>query len=358
MNTEGKVVINPGKEYKIKTSIGEFGRHAIKTHFIKIGENYCDLIDKYVDKQAYGNDIIAISSKIISICQGNVVYKSDMKISFLARFLSKLASKYDAGIGVNNVYKMQYTIDTCGKWKVFKAVITHGISRIFFGKKGTSYDLTGEHVRGFDWFYGKSFTEYEEFVICLPRNPDKVCNEISDRTGLRCIIVDTNDFSCNIIGRSDSLKIDDSIIKEILRDNPFGQSNQCTPLVLFRKLYENMITLEKFLMLFAGYPPQASAFSLINTNNSSFPEKYRYRCEHPASLWRRLWEKRDPILRRYVQRIIVMPKDTDIEAALSDNSNNYDLYIDLDRGSYFCTSTGRTVLPVIHIILDDKESIV
>lgn len=50
MNSEGKVVINSGKQYKIKTSIGEFGRHAIKTHFIEIGENYCDLIDRYVDK--------------------------------------------------------------------------------------------------------------------------------------------------------------------------------------------------------------------------------------------------------------------------------------------------------------------
>ena len=357
MNSEGKVVINSGKQYKIKTSIGEFGRHAIKTHFIEIGENYCDLINRYVDKQAYGNDMIAISSKIISLCQGNIVYKSDMKISILARFLSKFASKSDAGIGVNNVYKMQYAIDTCGKWKVFKAAITHGINKIFFRKKGTFYDLTGEHVRGLDGFYGKSFAEYEEFGICLPRDPDKVCNEIFNKTGLRCVIVDANDFSCNILGRSDSLKLDDSIIKEILRDNPFGQSNQCTPFVLFRKLYENMITLERFLMLFSGNPVDASTFSLINTNNSSFPEQYRYKHEHPASLWRRLWEKRDPILRRYIQRIIVMPKDTDIDR-ISENANRYDLYIDIDKGSYFCTSTGKTVLPVIHIILDEEESIV
>jgi hypothetical protein len=118
-----------------------------------------------------------------------------------------------------------------------------------------------------------------------------------------------------------------------------------------------MITLERFLMLFSGDPVDASTFSLINTNNSSFPERYRYKHEHPASLWRRLWEKRDPILRRYIQRIIVMPKDTDIDR-IPENANRYDLYIDIDKESYFCTSTGKTVLPVIHIILDEEESIV
>ena len=52
-----------------------------------------------------------------------------------------------------------------------------------------------------------------------------------------------------------------------------------------------------------------------------------------------------------------MPKDTDIDR-ISENANRYDLYIDIDKGSYFCTSTGKTVLPVIHIILDEEESIV
>ena len=356
MNSEGKAIINYGKEYKIKTSIGEFGRHAIKTHIIKIGESYCDLIDKYIDKQAYGNDMIAISYKIISLCQENVIYKSDMKISLLAKFLSVFSSKYDTGMGYNNAYRIQYAIDISSKWKVFKAAITYVVNKIFFRKKTTFYDIIGEYALGFDCFYCKLLAEYEEFGICLPKDPDKVCNEIFNKTGLRCVIVDTNDFSCDIIGKSDSLKLDNSIIKEILRDNPFGQSNECTPFVLFRKLYENMITLEKFLMLFSGDPVDASTFSLINTNNSSFPEQYRYRHVHPASLWRRLWEKRDPILRRYVKRIIVMPKDTNIDN-LSDN-NNYDIHIDIDKGSYFCTSTGETILPVIHIILDDEESIV
>lgn len=350
------IVINEGKQYKIKTSLGEFGRHAIKTHFIKIGEDYLDLIKKYVCPNAYGNDIVAISSKIISLCQKNVIYKSDMKVSLLARFLSKFASKSNAGIGVNNVYKMQYAIDTCGKMKVFYAALVHGFYKIFFKKKGVFYDIIGKHVSGLDGFYDKSFKEYGEFGICLPKDPDSVCNDIYNKTGLRCIIVDENDFSCNILGKSDSLRLDDSIIKEILRDNPFGQSNQCTPFILFRKLYENIITLERFLMLFSGEPDEASVFSLVNTNNSSFPEEYRYKHEHPASLWMRLWKKRDPILRRYIKRIIVMPKDTDIDKLTNDYE--YDIYIDIDKGSYFCTSTGKTILPVIHIILDEEESIV
>ena len=152
MDNKGKAVINLGKEYKIKTSIGEFGRHSIKTHFIKIGENYCDLIDRYIDKHAYGNDIIAISSKIISICQGNVVYKSDIKIGILSRFLKKFIPKSDTDMGINSVYKIQYAIDTYGKWNTFILVIGYIFNKIFFKRKSIFYDLIGKYILNFDWF--------------------------------------------------------------------------------------------------------------------------------------------------------------------------------------------------------------
>lgn len=113
---------------------------------------------------------------------------------------------------------------------------------------------------------------------------------------------------------------------------------------------DEIITLENFLFLFAGDPSEVGIYTLINTNNSSFPDHHHYNCINPASLWRLLWEKNDPLLKRYIKRIIVMSKDTDIDK-LPEYTQGYDICIDIDRGSYLCTSTGRTVLPVIHIIL-------
>ena len=41
-------VANESKKVEIETSTGVYKRHAIQTHFVQIGENYIDLIERYV----------------------------------------------------------------------------------------------------------------------------------------------------------------------------------------------------------------------------------------------------------------------------------------------------------------------
>ena len=94
-----------------------------------------------------GGDILSISEKIISLCQNRVVYKKDMKISMLAKFLSKFAMKTDAGVGVSEPYKMQFAIDICGPLKVLYAAVLGGIGKLF-GKRGIFYDIVGIEVSG------------------------------------------------------------------------------------------------------------------------------------------------------------------------------------------------------------------
>ena len=56
-------MINENKKYEIHTSNGCYGREAIKTHFVQIGEDYIDLVNRYV-KPRYGTgDILSISEK-------------------------------------------------------------------------------------------------------------------------------------------------------------------------------------------------------------------------------------------------------------------------------------------------------
>jgi dihydrofolate synthase / folylpolyglutamate synthase len=47
----------------------------IKTHLIKLGESLKHILDKYL-LEVYDNDIIAITSKIISVCQSRVIKKN------------------------------------------------------------------------------------------------------------------------------------------------------------------------------------------------------------------------------------------------------------------------------------------
>lgn len=226
---------NENKKLEIEVKGERYNRYAIKTHFVQIGENYIEIIEKYVKPIYQENDFISISEKIISLCQKRIIYKKDMKVTKLAKFLSKFAMSTDAGIGVDSPYKMQVAIDLCGRIKVIYAAILAGIGKIF-KKKGIFYKIVGQEISGLDGFYGKVFPEYSNYGIRIPEEPNKVCDEIYQKLGIKAMIVDANDFNVEILGKSSSLDFDNETLASIIKDNPAGQSNQLTPIILVRKI--------------------------------------------------------------------------------------------------------------------------
>ena len=225
---------NENKSLTIETSFGKFDRGAIKTHFVQIGEDYCDLVRKYVLPVYEEGDILSVAEKIISLCQKNIIYKKDMHLSGLAKFLSKFASHSTAGIGVDNPWKMQFAIDHCGALKIIWASIAGGVGKLF-GKKGIFYNIAGPEVAGLDGFYTASFQVYGDFCMMLPKDPNGVCRRIKEETGVTCMLVDANDFERDILGKSPDLTLTDEQCTELIRDNPTGNSTQLTPFIIIRK---------------------------------------------------------------------------------------------------------------------------
>ena len=82
-----------GKNVEIQVGDNKYMRHAIETHYIQLGESYIDIVKQYVSPIYEEGDIVSFSEKIISLCQKNIVYKKDVKVSGLAKFLSKFATK-------------------------------------------------------------------------------------------------------------------------------------------------------------------------------------------------------------------------------------------------------------------------
>lgn len=226
---------NENKEILREVNEKKFNRYAIKTHFVKIGENYIDIIEKYIKPIYKAGDFISISEKIISLCQKRVIYRKDMQVSFLAKFLSKFAMSSNAGIGVDSPYKMQVAINLCGRFKVIYAAILAGIGKLF-GKNGIFYNIVGQEISGLDGFYGKVFPEYSEYGIRIPENSNEVCDEIYNKLGIKAMIVDANDFNVEILGKSNCIEYDDKALKQIIKDNPAGQSRQLTPIILIREV--------------------------------------------------------------------------------------------------------------------------
>ena len=224
---------NEGKNVNIVVNGRTYARHAIQTHFVQVGESYVDLVEQYVKPLYQPGDLLSSSEKIIGLCQKRVVYKKDMKLGWLAKFLSKFASHSSAGIGVDSPWKMQFAIDQCGAWRVIWAAVCAGVGKLF-GKHGVFYDMVGQEVSGLDGFYDHEFEDYGQFGIRLPENPGKVCDEIEAATGVQAMIVDANDLNIEILGKASSVNLDDETLKGLIRDNPAGQSRELTPFILIR----------------------------------------------------------------------------------------------------------------------------
>lgn len=228
-------VQNPGKNIAITAMCRTYNRYPIKTHYVKPGEdNYIDLIRKYILPVYYDGDIVSISEKVISICEGNVVYKKDVKVSGLAKFLSKFVHG-DAVVGLHLAIpeKMQVVIDQIGAPRVLLAAFCAAATRPF-GLHGIFYKVAGRQAAGVDGFESDGFKDYLNMAILCPRNSNEICEKIWEKTGVRSMIVDANDLGVEILGAAKNIPYSKEELKSLIRDNPACQEAECTPFVIIR----------------------------------------------------------------------------------------------------------------------------
>ena len=231
-----------GIEYYIRGTVQVedkvYERYAVHTHFINRGEDLVELVRRYVLPLSEEGDILAIGEKVVSMCQDNTVEKTNVKIGFLARTLSRFAKQNsDAGIGMGEPYKLQLAINMKGAPLVLWAAFAGGVCKLF-GKRGVFYEIVGQDVAGIDGFYMHSaFETYHDLAVLNPKDPDGACRILREKTGLSCMIIDANDISVEILGRSDDLDfVSGERLGDLVRDNPAGQDDELTPFILVRDL--------------------------------------------------------------------------------------------------------------------------
>lgn len=216
-------------------------RYAVHTHFIGRGEDLIAIVEKYVKPLVEAGDILAIGEKVVSMCQDNTVEKDKVKLGLIAKTLSKFAKpNSDSGIGMGEPYKLQLAIDMKGAPKVLFAAVCGGVAKVF-GKRGVFYEIIGQDVAGIDGFYDHSaFDTYHDLAVLNPKDPDKVCADIKEQLGIDTMIIDANDISVEILGKSESLcALGDKFLEDSVRDNPAGQDDELTPFIIIRDIKDN-----------------------------------------------------------------------------------------------------------------------
>ena len=226
-------ISNPDKKLVVEIDGRNWARIPVKTHFIISSDKMEGIMETYVLPVCQKNDIVVLGQKIVSILQGRVIYKKDIRVGFWAMFLSKFAKKTPYGFSVGNPLKMQVAINLAGLPRIMLAGIIGIISKIF-GVPGNFYRLAGHQISEIDGFYGKFFPQYSEMGILGPVDCGKLCDELNRKYGFSFCVADVNDLGGNILGRSADLSGKEQLILKILKDNPAGQKDWQTPIIIIR----------------------------------------------------------------------------------------------------------------------------
>jgi hypothetical protein len=74
---------------------------------------------------------------------------------------------------------------------------------------------------------------FERTIVFGPLEPDRVAQEIADRTGAACAIVDANDLKrAKVLGASHG--VDRELVERALLNNPHGNADEQTPIVVLK----------------------------------------------------------------------------------------------------------------------------
>lgn len=200
----------------------------VRTRIVREGDDLVALVTAAIHGIARPGDVIAISETAVAIAQGEFVVAEHIRPSRLAYALARQAG---ALATVSQPESVQLVIDQVGAWRVFYAAVLHALGRIA-GKRGVFYELMGEAIAAIDGYTG-TMPPYERAIVLAPVDPDGVSEAIAAVTGVGCAVVDANDLhKAKVLGASRG--IDRAAVERALLDNPHGNGDEQTPIVVLK----------------------------------------------------------------------------------------------------------------------------
>jgi hypothetical protein len=211
-----------------------YERLVVKTHIITAEDDMAEVADRYTKDLRQEGDIIVVAESPTAISQGRAIPETEIKIGLLARLLWRCVRKVPYGIGLRSPATMQCAINECGRCRILSAAVVSVLGKMV-GRRGDFYRVAGMQAGTIDAAHTSPVPPYDQCVILGPKDPDGVGEAIKARTGCEAAVMDVNDIGGSwVLGASKG--VERKLLEEIMRDNPMGQKNQCTPVALVRCL--------------------------------------------------------------------------------------------------------------------------
>jgi hypothetical protein len=209
-------------------------RIPVKTKILSSDDTISAIVSAYALPLLQKGDILTISESPLAITQGRAIPVTEIKISPLARILSRYVAKVPYGIGLGAPTSMQCAIEETGKCRILFAAFIGAIGKLT-GRKGDFYRIAGMQAALVDAATTSPVAPYTESVIKGPLNPQQVCDDLASEFGFGFAVMDINDIGGSwMIGGS--IGVSKHFIEAAMKDNPQGQGDELTPLCIVRRL--------------------------------------------------------------------------------------------------------------------------
>ncbi|MCM1983937.1 F420-0:Gamma-glutamyl ligase [Lyngbya confervoides] len=200
----------------------------IPTHLLNPLDDYVEIVQRYVVPHAQPGDIVAIGETPIAIMQGRWRHPSEIQPGWVATHLCYFFMPTSS---LATACGMQALVDIVGPGRVLLAFLLGSVAKIF-RIPGMFYRLAGEQARLIDDVTG-TLPPFDQFIVLGPDQPDQVVDQIQTATKLGAAIVDVNDLKrVKTLAASSDVSL--NILESALRDNPAGNGDEQTPVVLIR----------------------------------------------------------------------------------------------------------------------------
>jgi len=203
----------------------------VKTRILVASDDIVEAIKEYTPVKLGADDVVTVAESVLAITQGRVVWPKDLSISIWARLACRC---FPQSASISSPQGMQILMNCEGTFRVLKALIIGGFGKLA-GKSGIFYKLAGREAPLIDDITG-TLPPYDKHVVLGPESANKAATRIAKELGVYgAAIMDVNDLKrALVVGVTENLEDDISILRKALIDNPFGNASQKTPIVILQ----------------------------------------------------------------------------------------------------------------------------
>ena len=201
---------------------------AVKTDLLGSFDNPIETVMDYCKNVTREKDILTIGETPLAIMQGRYVAPQNLEYNIFSKILCYF---FHPTSSLATACGMQLLIDKIGVTRITFSLILGFLFKCI-GIKGIFYRLTGFESSLIDDISG-TVVPYDKSIVMGPINTKLFCDKLSKQLEVEVAVVDVNDLGGVKILASSNNSIN-NILKEILKVNPAGNSDEKTPIVLIR----------------------------------------------------------------------------------------------------------------------------